>query len=37
MNMGKIAWKRHLGKLTVKRMAADRMARRTRRRQRRSK
>ena len=33
MELGKIAWKKHLSKLTVKRRAADKMARKTRRKQ----
>lgn len=33
---GKMAWKKHLGKLTVKRLAADKRARQTRRLQRRN-
>lgn len=37
MDAGKIAWKQHLAKLTVKRKAADKLARKTRRAQRRAK
>ena len=33
MDVGKIAWKKHLRKLAVKRNAADKLARKTRRRQ----
>ena len=33
MDVGKIAWKKHLRKLAVKRKAADKLARKTRRRQ----
>lgn len=31
LTAGQIAWKKHLGKLTVKRRAADMLARKTRR------